>query len=542
MTRPLTRLALTGLATLTAVTAAGTMAVIDLRAVRAAPADPQVEHYVLYYTVMASYQGKPESLWTIAARFLGDAERAGEILELNTGRRQPDGGRLTDPGRLNEGWHLVLPWDAIGTGLRHGVLPTTTAAAATVTSSPSPSTRSAPTTPAGPATNPGSAPGRGTAPLAPEAPQRGSGSAPSGRSGCRPTLAAALPAESTWGQRLVAPQRVWRITTGAGVRVAVVDSGVAAGRPELGDRLARGVDIVSGNGLGDIDCLGSGTALAGIVAADDGTDGERVGVAPKAVIIPVRLVDRGVPASPPASVTAIQVAVATGAKVILLGAAVDVTDRTVRAALDEAIGRGVLVVAPAPAADTTVAPADGLLRVGGLRHDQRPTAAYPPGAVDLLAPATNVRSIGAAGTGGYLGDGTQYAAAFVAGAAALVRSAHPGLSAGQVGRQLVSTADRGAATLPEGVGRVDPYAAVTGPLVDGGLPGTTVERHERSQPVSWPAVLSVLAAIGALLAAGRLWGRYRAARARRRLAVERADDPFGSRAEGADQLVRSGKP
>ncbi|MFY1668585.1 S8 family serine peptidase [Plantactinospora sp. WMMB334] len=534
---PLARAALTGLAMLTALTAAtSTVAVTESRAARAAPAGPEVEPYVLYYTVLASFQGRPETLWSIADRFLGDAERAGEILELNTGRRQPDGGRLTDPGRLHKGWHLVLPWDAIGTGVRHGVLPGTTVAAPRQATS------------ADPTAGPGSAPARGEAPAAPTGPlpgagrPAGSGSPGSNRSGCRPTVVAAPPATSTWGQRLMAPERVWRSTTGAGVRVAVIDSGVAAGRPGLGDRLGRGADIVSGNGLGDTDCVGSGTALAGIVAADDGADGERVGMAPGAVIIPVRLVDRGVAASPPATVTAIQVAVATGAKVILLGASVDVTDRTVRSAVDEAIGRNVLVVAPAPAGDSTVAPAEGLLRVGGLRPDQRPSSDYPAGSVDLLAPATRIRSIGAAGTGSYVGTGTQYAAAFVAGAAALVRSAHPGLSAGQVGRQLVSTADRGPGAGAEGVGRLDPYAAVTGPLVDGGRAATVAERSGRSRPVSWPVVLAVLAAIGTLLAAGRLWRRYRAARTRRRLAVEQADDPFGSRAGGADQLVRSGKP
>ncbi|MDG4833915.1 S8 family serine peptidase [Solwaraspora sp. WMMD1047] len=529
MTGPLARVALTGLAALTAVTAATTLAVTEFQAAQAAPAAPEVEPYVLYYTVPASYQGKPETLWTIAARFLGDAERAGEILELNTGRRQPDGGRLTDPGRLNEGWHLVLPWDAIGTGLRHGVLPST--------ATPNPPT----------AANPGGAPGQGEVAGVPARPQpgagrpAGSGSPVSDRSRCRPTIVDAPPTNSSWGQRLVAPERVWRITSGAGVRVAVIDSGVAAGRPELGDRLGRGADIVSGNGLGDTDCVGSGTALAGIIAADDGAGGERVGVAPKAVIIPVRLVDRGVAASPPAAVTAIQVAVATGAKVILLGASVDVTDRTVRSAVEEAIGRGVLVVAPAPAGDSTVAPAEGLLRVGGLGPDQRPTSDYPDGSVDLLAPAVGVRSIGAAGTGSYVGTGTEYAAAFVAGAAALVRSAHPGLSGGDVGRQLINTAAREADAGQESVGRLDPYAAVTRPQA-GGLPGTVGQRSGRSQPVSWPVVLAVLAAIGTLLVAGWLWGRYRAARARRRLTVERADDPFASRPDDADHLVRSGQP
>lgn len=540
MTGTLARVALTGLAALTAVTAATTVAVTDLRAAHAAPADPQVEPYVLYYTVTASYRGRPETLWTIAERFLGDAERAGEILELNTGRRQPDGGRLTDPGRLTEGWHLVLPWDAIGTGLRHGVLPSPRAATPDTTPSAKPANPANPPNPANGQGDPANGPGRGRVPSAGR--PAGAGSTAANRSGCRPTVVATPPADSNWGQRLVAPHRVWRSTTGAGVRVAVVDSGVAAGRPELDGRLGRGADIVSGDGLGDTDCVGSGTALAGIVAADDGRGGELVGMAPKAVVIPVRLVDRGIPASPPAAGTAVQIAVATGAKVILLGASVDVTDRTVRAAVDEAIGRGVLVVVPAPGGNSAVAAAEGLLRVGGLGRDQRPTTDYPAGSVDLLAPATGVRSIGAAGSGGYVGTGTEYAAAFVAGAAALLRSARPGLSAGQVGQQLVASADRGAGAGPESVGRLDPHAALSGPLVDGVRPASAAERDQRRQPVSWPVVLAVFAALGALFAGGRLLGRYRAARRQRRLAVERADDPFGSRAEGADQLVRSGKP
>jgi hypothetical protein len=48
--------------------------------------------YVTYYVVAASYQGQPENLSEIASRFLGSADRAGEIFALNSGRTQPDGG------------------------------------------------------------------------------------------------------------------------------------------------------------------------------------------------------------------------------------------------------------------------------------------------------------------------------------------------------------------------------------------------------------------------------------------------------------------
>lgn len=54
-----------------------------------------------------------ESLWSIAERRLGDPRRWVEILELNRGRTQPDGGKLRSPGDpLRPGWELVLPPDA----------------------------------------------------------------------------------------------------------------------------------------------------------------------------------------------------------------------------------------------------------------------------------------------------------------------------------------------------------------------------------------------------------------------------------------------
>ncbi|WP_433498568.1 LysM peptidoglycan-binding domain-containing protein [Sphaerimonospora sp. CA-214678] len=50
-----------------------------------------------------------DSLWNVAERHLGDGKRYGEIFKLNKGRPQPDGGRLTDPGQIETGWHLRLP-------------------------------------------------------------------------------------------------------------------------------------------------------------------------------------------------------------------------------------------------------------------------------------------------------------------------------------------------------------------------------------------------------------------------------------------------
>ena len=78
---------------------------------------------VKYYEVTASYEGKPENLSEVAQRFLGSPTRSNQIFDLNFGRTQPDGGKLTDANVLHAGWFLVLPWDAVGDGVRYGELP-----------------------------------------------------------------------------------------------------------------------------------------------------------------------------------------------------------------------------------------------------------------------------------------------------------------------------------------------------------------------------------------------------------------------------------
>ncbi|MFD7024563.1 LysM peptidoglycan-binding domain-containing protein [Promicromonospora sukumoe] len=84
---------------------------------------------VPYYAIGETPEGEPEYLYLIAERFLGDGERNSEIFELNEGRVQPDGGKLTDPAVVTVGWVLQMPEDAKGEGLQNGPLPGPSAAA-----------------------------------------------------------------------------------------------------------------------------------------------------------------------------------------------------------------------------------------------------------------------------------------------------------------------------------------------------------------------------------------------------------------------------
>ncbi len=75
------------------------------------------------YVVGPEVAGKREFLYQIAADTLGDGNRYREIFELNRGRRQADGARMTTPLDLRPGWVLAMPPDATGPKVSVGPLP-----------------------------------------------------------------------------------------------------------------------------------------------------------------------------------------------------------------------------------------------------------------------------------------------------------------------------------------------------------------------------------------------------------------------------------
>ncbi|MEV4626851.1 S8 family serine peptidase [Micromonospora sp. NPDC049523] len=456
----------------------------------AAPAAPG-EGYLKYYVVTSSYQGAAETLERIAFRFLGTTERADDIFDLNAGRRQADGGMLTEPGPLTAGWLIVLPWDASGDGVRYGLLSASQLGA-----------------------GPGAGPGTGSPPDA----SAGSsvtlppvGGTPVGgtttEAGQCPVTTAPISAART--ELRLDPGPAWARTEGDGVMVAVLDSGVDGVRAGLTGRVAVGVDITAGSARGDVDCLGSGTAMAGIIAGRGAAGAGGNGMAPAATVLPVRVVTTTRQARSTDVETGIQVAVSAGAGVIALGGHVALDDPVVAAAVDSALGHGVVVVAGAAVGDGATAespsgPETALLRVGGTGADGQPATGYRPGTVQVLAPGVDP----AGGTGA--GSGTPYAVALVAGTAALVRSAFPNLSAAQVAHRIRTTAQRGGATEPDpgtGWGMVDPGAAVTAVLAEEGRPAAAAPDDRGPGPIRASVVVVLVLLLAG--AAGMLTWRAR---------------------------------
>jgi type VII secretion-associated serine protease mycosin len=240
-----------------------------------------------------------------------------------------------------------------------------------------------------------------------------------------------------------------KISTGQGVVVAVLDSGVAD-HPDLAGQVLDGTDLTPGNETkGRFDEDNHGTGVAGIIAAKGGA-GHALGIAPRARILPVR-VNIGLP--PDNAPEGIRWAVDHGAKVINLSNGVpDVTDEQV-AAVNYALAHDVVVVAAvgnttegdsaviSPAAIPGVLAVAGTDRTGntwsGSVHGPQVTLAAPAADIETLA---NHQPDGE--PGGYIRPtGTSAAAPMVAGAAALIRAKYPQLPAADVINRLIVTAD-----------------------------------------------------------------------------------------------------
>ncbi|MFJ8490002.1 S8 family serine peptidase [Streptomyces sp. NPDC094038] len=272
-------------------------------------------------------------------------------------------------------------------------------------------------------------------------------------------------ADVPWEQVSLQLDRTWQVASGTGVTVGVVDTGVAATAPALKGR-------VTAVGDAGTDCVGHGTFVAGLVAAAV-RDGVRfAGVAQQARILAVRGSDARGAVTAERVAAGIRAAVEGGAQVVAVSAALGSDTAGLRAAVALAQKKDVLVVAAAvpdepatataqspPARDYYPAADDGVLSVLDVDVDgARPAGAYTTDSAQLAAPGDGVVGIGPAKDGHYIGSGASLAAGFVAGAAALVRSVHPELTAAQTASLLRSSA------YPADVPRVDPYAAVTSVL------------------------------------------------------------------------------
>ena len=375
------------------------------------------------------------------------------------------------------------------------------------------------------------------------------------------TLATATPAHADWirdGQWQLASlhaQAAWSRSTGSGVVVAVLDSGVDANHPDLVGRVLPGADFVDGTTDGRTDLVGHGTTVAALIAGRADDRAGVVGLAPDARILPVRVLDRANRYNDASTVAAgLRWAVDHGASVVNMSLGGANRSSVLAEAVGYAWRHNVVVVActgnvshGGPTDVWYPAREPGVLAVAGMSESARGDRLWRGGLTGtqttLTAPADGL--LGARPGGYWRVQGTSFAAPLVAATAALVRSRWPRLDADNVVNRLIRTAhDMGPPGRDSryGYGEVDPVRALTarvagvrtnplgitshqalGPVNpgvwagseagQGGPVGAEVRAAPRTRPVAaapagprWPAagtVALLLVAIGGMFAAYR---------------------------------------
>jgi membrane-anchored mycosin MYCP len=340
--------------------------------------------------------------------------------------------------------------------------------------------------------------------------------------------------QKPWTQDRLTPARAWQLSTGEGVTVAVIDSGVQATAPQLAGQVLPGFDVVGNTGRGDSDCAGHGTFVAGIIAARSMPGIGFTGVAPGVKILPIRQAVASKDGTASGMAQAIRIAVRAGASVINVSSSSFFDSADLRDAVAFAEAHDVLIVAAAANEAASGNPKSypasypGVIAVGAIGPDgQRGDFSETGDFIDLVAPGVDVLSVAARGNGHLVGQGTSFAAPFVAGVAALIRSYYPKLSARAVKRRLELTADHPGTRLPDpqlGYGVVNPFAAVSTVIPNEGavgpadavpqripLPKPAADTDQRTWTVVWVFALGALglAVLASILAVVVPRGRRR---------------------------------
>ncbi|MEV3873033.1 S8 family serine peptidase [Streptomyces sp. NPDC049906] len=249
-------------------------------------------------------------------------------------------------------------------------------------------------------------------------------------------------------------EEMWKVSTGKGIKVAVVDSGVNPDVPSLKGKVLIDevpADVAYG---ATKDYGGHGTTMAELIVGS-GEGGGLKGLAPDARIIPIRadleaLKDKKEKSRTKSVGEGIRAAADTDAKIINLSVGSEFTYHELEEAVDYAIRKGKLLFGAIGNAGNDVKGNDypgAYLEVVGVAAADKTGKigdfSQQGDFIDLTAPGVNVPSwCDESFTRYCTGQGTSHATAIASASAALVWSAHPDWTANQVLRALIDTAGR----------------------------------------------------------------------------------------------------
>ncbi len=261
-----------------------------------------------------------------------------------------------------------------------------------------------------------------------------------------PCFAGCLPYEIPWHFEAIGAAEAWEITKGShDVLIAVVDTGIDDQHPDLLGKITR----VPACGLGPTSQYSTshGTFIAGLIGALANNSIGTTGLDWNAQILDVRVMN-GSQGSTSDIAAGIKCAAASGADIITLSFVQQGLhiSPVLQQAISEAQASGALVIAAAgnDGYERTRFPAaaEGVLSVGAIGQSLDVASFSTRGTwIDLMAPGENLLSLGSGQSNGVrLGQGSSFAAPFVAAGASLVKARFPYFDANQISNQLVRTA------------------------------------------------------------------------------------------------------
>jgi subtilisin len=273
----------------------------------------------------------------------------------------------------------------------------------------------------------------------------------------------ALPADGTvpWGVARVNAPAAWSSGQGAGVKVAVIDTGIDCTHPDLQCDFSAGTNIIN-PGSKPMDDNKHGTHVAGTIAGRGNGSTGVLGVAPKAALIPIKVMDSNGNGSTSDIINGINWATTARVNVINLSIGGPTGSVALERAVEKAIAAGIVVVCSAgnsgPTPNTVAFPAGypGVIAVAASDDNDKVASFSSRGdAVSFIAPGVDITST--VPGGGYAKlSGTSMASPHVAGLAALaVERGAKGQNGVRAAFSSAASPLSGLAATDEGAGMID---------------------------------------------------------------------------------------
>ena len=231
-----------------------------------------------------------------------------------------------------------------------------------------------------------------------------------------------------WGLKLLGVPPLWKETQGEGIKVGVLDTGIALEHPDLRPAILEARDFTRSPSAA-YDAQGHGTHVSGIIAARRNAHGI-VGVAPETKIITAKVLNDDGAGTSQDIVAGIHWAMEAGADILSMSLGSSEPDEEIHQALLLAISRGVFVITAAgnegPELDTVGYPAGfpEMVAVGSIDRRKRLSQFSSRGRqVDVVAPGDEITSCYPP-RGYAVLSGTSMATPFVSGVVALALAKH----------------------------------------------------------------------------------------------------------------------